>query len=68
VTAGLTADAVVLGTCMGWLDLSHADGAFAWACAAIVTLAAAVYVWLLVALRPALTRRAGRALPRLDAV
>ncbi|HEY6759527.1 MAG TPA: hypothetical protein VI318_08560, partial [Baekduia sp.] len=56
--AWLLADAIVLGTDVGRLDLSHADLAFAWACAAIVTLAASVFAWLLLALRPALSRRA----------
>jgi hypothetical protein len=62
--AVLTTDAVVLSMRASSLDLTHADAAFLWACAAIVGFAAIVFAALLMALRPALPRRtAGHARP-----
>jgi hypothetical protein len=60
----IATDAVVLSTRASSLDLTHADAAFVWACAAIVGFAAIVFAALLMALRPALPRRtAGHARP-----
>lgn len=50
----IATDAVVLSTRASSLDLTHADAAFVWACAAIVGFAAIVFAALLMALRPAL--------------
>jgi hypothetical protein len=60
----IATDAVVLSTRASSLDLTHADAAFVWACAAIVGFAAIVFAALLMALRPALPRRtSGQARP-----
>jgi membrane-associated phospholipid phosphatase len=52
----LAAVAIVVGERAGRLDLSHANGAFVLAAAAIVAFAAAVFAVLLLALRPVLPR------------